>query len=195
MLTRLYILVVFSLWLSVLPAAAELRQWTDENGVKHFSNKEKLPEGVSVERSIEEKESHPGEQRKYRKTVPATRSRPATGQTYRPRSNPNKAAILKEIHARENKLNEIFDRIYAKRRYVKRHGKQDINRIRRLNGEIAALGKSGTDPAKLKQLKQERAAAKKRLFNENLRTRKGVGEDIQAYKKIEDEIAELKKRL
>jgi hypothetical protein len=193
--TRLFIGVVFTLWLAALPAAAELRQWTDENGVKHFSNRKELPEGVSVERSIEEKESHPGEQHKYRKTVPATRSQSTPGQTYGPRSNPNKAAVLKKIRTREAKLNEIFERIYTKRRYVKRHGKQDIDIIRRLNSEIEALEKKGTDPANLKQLQQERAAAKKRLFNENLRTRKGVGEDIQKYKQIEDEIAELKKRL
>ncbi len=195
MFTRFCILVVFSLWLSVLPAAAELRQWTDENGVKHFSNKNDLPEGVSVERSIEEKESQPGERRKYRKTVPAPRPRSKTGRAYQPPSNPNTAAVLKEIRTREAKLREIFNRIYTKRRYVKRHGKQDIDRIRRLNSEIEALGKSGADPVKLKQLKTERAAAKKRLFNENLRTRKGVGADIQEYQKIEDEIAELKKRL
>jgi len=195
MLTRFCISVVFSLWLSVLPAAAELRQWTDENGVKHFSNKKDLPEGVSVERSIEEKESHSGEQRKYRKTTPATRPRSKTSRKYRPPLNPNTAAVLKEIRTREAKLREIFERIYTKRRYVKRRGKQDIDRIRRLNSQIEALGKSGTDPARLEQLKTERAAAKKRLFNENLRTRKGVGADIQEYQKVEDEIKELKKRL
>ncbi len=195
MTTRFSALLLFILLLAALPVSAEFRQWTDENGVKHFSNKEDLPEGVSVERSIEEKKSRPGEPRQYRKSIPAARPQSTPGQTYKPGKNPNKAVILKEIRTRESRLSEIFSRIYTKRRYVKRHGKQDIDRIRRLNHEIEDLAKSGADPAGLKQLKAERAAAKKRLFNENLRTRKGVGEDIQKYKRIEDEIAELRKRL
>ena len=59
MLTRFCILVVFTLWLSVLPAAAELRQWTDENGVKHFSNKEDLPEAV-FDQDQESQRGHAG---------------------------------------------------------------------------------------------------------------------------------------
>ena len=195
MIVRQGIPLLLTLVLSVSPAAAELRQWTDENGVKHFSNKADLPEGVSVERSIEEKESHPGEQPPHRRTAPVYRSQPKPGQTYQPRTKPDMATILKEIRTREANQSEIFDRIYTKRRYAKRHGKQDIDSIRRLNGEIEALEKSGTDPGRLTQLKTERAAAKERLFNENLRTRKGLGDDIQEYKQIEEEIAELKKSL
>ncbi len=195
MIGRFCILVFFALMLSALPAGAELRQWTDENGVKHFSNLEDLPEGVSVERSIEEKKSHPGEQPPHRRTTPATRPKPKTNQAYQPRSKPDKATALKEIRIREAKQRDLFDRIYTKRRYVKRHGKQDIDRIRRLNTEIETLEKSGTNSASIQQLKKERAAAKERLFNENLRTRKGVGEDIQEYKKLETEIAELQKSL
>ena len=172
-----------------------MRQWTDENGVKHFSNKEDLPEGASVERAFEEKESHTTERRPYRKTTPATRSKPGTNQAYQSRPKPDKATILKEISIREDKQRDLFDRIYTKRRYVKRHGKQDIDRIRHLNAEIETLEKRGADPAGIEQLKKERAAAKERLFNENLRTRKGVGEDIQEYQKIEAEIAELQKSL
>lgn len=195
MIGRYGIPVLFTLLLAVLPVGAELRQWTDENGVKHFSNKEDLPEGAAVERSFEEKERSPEERRQYRKTAPATRSKRSSHQVYQSRPKPDKATILKEIRTREAKQRDLFERIYAKRRYVKRHGKQDIDLIRRLNGEIEALEKTGTDSARLKQKQGERAAAKERLFNENLRTRKGVGEDIQKYKKIEDEIAELKKSL
>jgi hypothetical protein len=195
MIGRYGIPVLLILLLAVLPAGAELRQWTDENGVKHFSNKEDLPEGVSVERSIEEKESQPEVQRRYRKSAPATRPQSKPGQTYQRQKTPNKDATLKEIRSREARLREVFGRIYTKRRYVNRHGKQDIDSIRRLNGEIEALEKSGADSANLKQLKEERAASEMRLFNENLRTRKGVGEDIKEYQEIKNEIAELEKSL
>ena len=108
----------------------------------------------------------------------------------------SKATILKQIDTREARLRELFERIYSKRRYVKRQGKKDISRIRRLNGEIEALEKSSpVDSGKIEQLKKERGAAKERLFNENLRTRKGIGEDIREYKKIEAEIQALQNRL
>ena len=195
MIGRLSILMLLAVMLAALPAGAELRQWTDENGVKHFSNKADLPEGVSAERSFEEKESPPEERRPKPKATRPNYSTPRTHQVNQPRTRPSKAAVQKEIRIREAQLRDLFDRIYTKRRYVKRRGKQDIERIRRLNGEIDALEKTGADPARIEQLKAERAAAKERLFNENLRTRKGVGQDIQDYKKIEDEIEALKKSL
>jgi septal ring factor EnvC (AmiA/AmiB activator) len=195
MIGRLFIWMLLALVLAALPAGAELRQWTDENGIKHFSNKADLPEGVSVESTFKEKESPAVERRPNRNATRANPSKTGTNQIRKTRTRPDKATVQEEIRIRETQLRDLFDRIYTKRRYVKRRGKQDIERIRRLTGEIDALEKSGTDPARIDQLKAERAAAKERLFNENLRTRKGVGQDIQEYKKIEDEIAELKKNL
>ena len=194
-----FVLATIILSLAVLPASAELRQWTDEKGVKHFSNKKELPGDVSVERSWEEKESRPDTERSYQKPSPYTRPQAEPGTEKQKKVNPgfeSKADVLKEISARKEKLKELFERIYTKRRYVKRQGKKDIDRIRRLEGEIEALEKSGAaDSGRIKQLKEEREAAKERLFNENLRTRKGVGEDIREYKKIEAEIKTLQKRL
>ncbi len=194
-----FVLVTIILALAVPPANAELRQWTDEKGVKHFSNQKELPGGVSAERAWEEKESHPGAKHLRQKPSPYTRPQAQPGTAPQKRINAgleSKAKILKEISIREARLRELFDKIYTKRRYVKRQGKKDIDRIRRLEGEIEALEKSSTvDSGKIKQLEEERDAAKGRLFNENLRTRKGVGEDIQEYKKIEAEIKKLQERL
>ena len=194
---RLPIAVFFTLALTALPVRAELRQWTDENGVKHFSNKMELPTGTEVERTFKEKESRPAAQHPPGTVQPDSavpRSKPTV--IYHKQPTPDKGKILEEIRIREDRQNELFERIYAKRRYVKRQGKKDIDRIRRLNGEIAALEKSGAaDRGRLEKMKVERAAAKERLFNENLRTRKGVGEDIQEYKKIEIEIVDLKRQL
>ena len=194
MIGRLGPLVIFTLLLSAWPASAELRQWTDENGVKHFSNKKELPDGVSVERSFEEKTSRPPPPPR-RKALPETRTKSGQQTIYQPYAKERQAAILKEIRALEVRQGDVFERIYTKRRYVKRQGKKDIERIRRLNGEIEALKNKAADPGKLEQLEAERTAAKERLFNENLRTRKGVGEDIQEYKNIDAEISELKRSL
>jgi len=196
MIHRYGIPVLCVLLLSVLPLQAELRQWTDEKGVKHFSNKKELPDGVSVERAYEEKESRPVQPQPRRRALPGTGTNAGQQTIHHQSPAPKKEAVLKEIRTRKARQRELFERIYTKRRYVKRQGKTDIERIRRLNSQIEALEKKGAvDPARLKQLEAERTAAKERLFNENLRTRKGVGEDIQEYKKIEDEIAELKKSL
>jgi len=188
--------LTFSLLLAAMPAGAELRQWTDEHGVKHFSNKKELPEGVSVERSYEEKEGSVA--------APVYRRKPA--QTVQPRSKPPKAKqpksrydrkkVRAQIRALEGKKETVFERIYSKRRYVKRQGKKDIDRIRRLDSEIKALEQGGSpDTGTLQKLTNERNAAKERLFNDNLRTRKGVGEDIREYRQLEKEIADLQKQL
>lgn len=194
-----FVLAAIILSLAVLPASAELRQWTDEKGVKHFSNQKELPGDISVERSWEEKESRPDAERSYQKPSPYTRPQSGPATTKQKKVDPgfeSKADIQKKIRSRKEKLKELFERIYTKRRYVKRQGKKDIDRIRRLEGEIGALEKSGAaDSGRMKQLKEESDAAKERLFNENLRTRKGVGDDIREYQKIEAEIKVLQKRL
>lgn len=191
-----FISLTFSLLLAAVPVSAELRQWTDEHGVKHFSNKKELPEGVSVERSYEEKESSveaPVHRQKPAQTV-QPRSKPT--QTKQPELQYNRKEILAQIQALEEKKEAVFARIYSKRRYAKRQGKKDIDRIRRLNSEIKSLEDSGsTDPGTLERLRDERNAAKERLFNDNLRTRKGVGEDIQEYRQLEKKIESLRKQL
>jgi len=189
---------VLAFFLITVPAGAELRQWTDEHGVKHFSNKNELPEGVSVERSYEEKESSVDAPVRRRNPAPAARpqSKPHRFEQRQPKSRDDRKMIRTQILALKKKQETVFESIYSKRRYVKRQGKKNIDRIRRLDGEIKAIAASGSpDPGTLEKLKNERDAAKEQLFNENLRTRKGVGEDIREYKKLEEEINALRKQL
>jgi len=190
--------LAFGLLLTAVPVSAELRQWTDEHGVKHFSNKKELPEGVSVERSYEEKESSGNAPVRRWKPAPAKRpqSKPPRNQKRKPKTPYERKKILAQIRSLEEKQGAVFEKIYSKRRYVKRQGKKDIDRIRRLDGEIKSLKDDGSpDPDTLQKLKDERDAAKARLFNDNLRTRKGVGEDIREYKKLEEKIDALRKQL
>jgi hypothetical protein len=195
MIGRYGISVLFFLLFMVPSVWGELRQWTDGNGVKHFSNKEELPAGTQVEKTFEEKEGHPEEPKKYQRSHPAFRPQPEPRQTAPARKKRTRDDIRAEISSSEAKVREVFERIYTKRRYAKRRGKQNIEMIQRLNGEIEALEKSGVDTAKRKMLEEERAAARKRLFNANLRTRKGVGDDIQEYKRLIEKITELKQSL
>ncbi len=190
MKTGLCMIVAFASMLIVWPVGAELRQWTDEKGVKHFSNRKDLPGGVQAERSWEEKESH------LESGQPQWQTPSDSGEAYQHKPADAETSTLMEISRREARLKEIFEEIYAKRRYVKRQGKKDIERIRRLDAEIAQLEKSGeTGATQIEPLKQEMDDAKERLFNDNLRTRKGVGDNIQEYKKVEAEIKVLKERL
>jgi len=198
MKTSLIVPFVLALLFITAPAGAELRQWTDEHGVKHFSNKNELPEGVSVERSYEEKESAVDAPVRRRNPAPAVRPQSKPHKSKQPQLKPSyeRKKIRAQILALEKKQDTLFESIYSKRRYVKRQGKKNIDRIRRLDAEIKALAASGSpDPGTLEKLKDERDAAKEQLFNENLRTRKGVGEDIRKYKKIEEEIDALRKQL
>jgi hypothetical protein len=196
MKSRLIVQGLLLLVLAVGPAAAELRQWTDENGVKHFSNKEKLPPGVSVERAYEEKESRAVEKSRPQSAVPGTQQRREQERVKPPLTPAQQAAIFKQIRDREARQREVFERIYSLRRYVKHNGKAAIEAIRRLNGEIAALEKSAkADSGAIDRLKEERAAAQKRLYNENLRTRKGLGQAIAKHKQLGEEIKALKKQL
>ena len=191
-MTRLTVLPLIVL-IVLLPciAGAEMYQWVDDQGVKHYANTPPA-DGVPAQSSWNEIQSgeDAGQDLKARETAIIKETEAANRQAE------IDAAATKEEKARQEKLERLEaekealgESISRKRRYVKRRGKTDINKINRLNHEIEALKKDpAADPEKIKELEAEVQATKEKFYRKSGRGRKGTRQEVERYYQLELEI-------
>jgi len=191
-------ITIAALLMAVPPAlwAAQVYQWTDANGVKHYSNTAP-PEGADLENVEKEIATDPEASRRkaereaavIRESEAMDRQRDAAD-----REKASQAKAQKAIEEKQAELDAVGEKVWNKRKYLKRHGRQDINAYRRLGDEIEALKADPTaDPQKIKSLEAERAALKEKIYTKPRRSRKGARGDVLEYQQIERELNTLKK--
>lgn len=179
-------------WLTTADAA-QVYQWTDEKGVKHYTNK-KPPDAVDVEAVKKEIATDPAAERaKDAKDAEVVREIEARRQQEASQTSPEALNRQKSIEEKQSELDALGDQINRKRSYLRRRGRQDINAVNRLEKEIEALrADPNADPQKIKALENERDAVKEKIYTKPRRSRKGVGDDIKQYQELEEELKELK---
>lgn len=175
--------------------AAQVYQWTDANGVKHYSNTAP-PEGADLENVEKEIATDPAAtRRKAEKEATAIRESEAMDQQRdaAAREKAAQAAAQEALEEKQAELDAAGEKVWNKRKYLYRHGRQDINAYKRLGDEIEALkADPNADPQKIKSLEAERAALKDQIYTKPRRSRKGAGQDIREYQEIERELNTLK---
>lgn len=186
--------VVMLAW---LPAAwgAQVYQWTDADGVKHYSN-QKPPDSIAVD-AVEKEIAHDPEAERLKNEKDAAVMREIETEDRRrqdaARATAAQEAARQKLEEKEAELDATGEKILNKRKYIGRHGRQDVNAYQRLDNEIESLKKDpNADPAEIARLESERDAMKEKIYNTPRRTRKGVGEDIKEYQELEQEVNELK---
>ena len=166
-------------------------QWVDDAGVKHYSNSPP-PEGIQAESSWGEMKGGGADDQDLK-------SREAAIIKEREAANRQKeidAAAAKQEKASQEALDAkkaeqeaLGDSIRKKRRYVKRRGKTDINKIVRLSAEIEALKKDkSADPEKIRELEAEVQETKEKFYLKSGRGRKGTREEVERYYQLQMEI-------
>ncbi len=188
-------LVVLGVFLPLV-AGAEMYQWVDDKGVKHYTNSPP-PVGVSADRSwgeikSDEKASQTQKEQEakiIKEAEAANRQAKVDAESAR-----QKKARDEALDAKKAEKEELGDSISRKRRYIKRRGKTEINEIKRLDGEIEALKKDkNADPEKIKELEAEMQETKEKVYHKSGRARKGTKEEIERYRQLDEEIREDKK--
>ncbi len=179
-----------------LVVGAEMYQWVDDKGVRHYTNSPP-PEGVSADRSWGEIKSddkagraQKEQEAKIIKEAEAANRQAISGAE----AARQKKARDEALDAKKVERDELGESISKKRRYIKRRGKTEINEIKRLDGEIEALKKDkNADPEKIKELEAEMQETKEKVYHKSGRARKGTKEEIQRYRQLDEEIREDKK--
>lgn len=189
--------VLAALMLAWAPSswAAQVYQWTDADGVKHYSN-QPPPDSVGAAVVAKEIASDPEAERlKAEKDAALLQEIEAKNrqETAGAASEAAQDATLKALEEKQAELDATGEKILNKRKYIGRHGRQDINAYDRLDKEITTLKNDPTaDPEEIKRLEAARDAVKEKIYNTSRRTRKGVGQDIEEYQELEKEVNALK---
>ncbi|MFH1982346.1 MAG: DUF4124 domain-containing protein [Pseudomonadota bacterium] len=189
-----------ALMLALAPAswAAQVYQWTDADGVKHYTN-QPPPDSVAVE-SVE-KEIAPDPEAERLKAekdaallleIDEKNRQEAAGAAF----EAGQDAARKALEEKQAELDAAGEKVLNKRKYIGRHGRQDINAYDRLDKEINALKNDpNADPQTIQRLEAERDAVKEKIYTTPRRTRKGVGQDIENYQELEKEVNALKETI
>ena len=188
-------LVVLGVLLPLI-VSAEMYQWVDDKGVRHYSNSPPA-EGIKASSSWAEITTD-------EKTARAKKAQEADLIKEVEASNRQseiEAKAAKQEKARQEVLDAkkaekaaLGESIVKKRRYIKRRGKTELNKIKRLAGEIEALKKDkNADPEKIKKLEAEMQETKEKIYKKSGRARKGAKEEIERYRQLDEGIQEDKK--
>jgi hypothetical protein len=183
-------LVILSVFLAHI-AGAEMYQWVDSQGVKHFTNSPP-PEESRTGSSWDEIKSSGAEDSNLKAREAAIIKEGDAAN----RQKEIDAAAARQEKADQEKLDglkmeqeALGESISRKRRYVKRRGKTDINKIKRLNAEIEALKQSpNADPEKIKELEAEVQETKDKFYTKSGRGRKGTKQEVERHYQLEMEI-------
>jgi len=195
-MTRInYLPLVLLIVLLPTLTAAEMYQWVDEKGVRHFSN-DPPPAGTQAESYQEIKSSDSDVQSRKEREAAIIKETEAANQ-----QREIDAAAAKEQKARQDAIDtkkaekeELGESISRKRRYIKRRGKTDINKLKRIDAELDALRKDpNADPEKIKALEEEYRETEDKFLHKSGRGRKGTRDEVRRYRELEQEIQELKK--
>ena len=177
--------------------AAQVYQWTDENGVKHFSN-EPPPEGVQVDqvKSEIQYDQAADQANRARNEAELKNFQDEQRRQQEAEAEAEKAKAAQEaIDAKERELYEAGDTIVRKRRYLGRRGRQWIQEAQRLSDELRELKNDpNADPNQISMKEAQLEDAKQRIVGagQNYRTRKGLGDDIERYRELDAELKEMK---
>jgi len=191
-MTRIkYLLLVILIVCLPYNAGAEMYQWVDENGTKHFSNSPP-PEGIKTDKSTVEIKSGETEDQDLKareaaiikETEAAQRQAEIDAEKAR-----QEKADQEKLDALKREQEALGENIARKRRYVKRRGKTDINKIKRLNAEIEVLKKDpNANPEKIKELEAEVQETKDKFYIKSGRGRKGTKQEVERHYQLEMEI-------
>lgn len=191
-MTRMkYLLLVILIVCLPYNAGAEMYQWVDEDGTKHFTNSPP-PEGINADKSTVEIKSGETEDQDL-KAREAAIIKEAEASQRQAEIDAEKArqekADQEKLDGLKKEQEALGESISKKRRYVKRRGKTDINKINRLNREIEALKKDkNADPEKINELEAEVQETKEKFYTKSGRGRKGTKQEVERHYQLQMEI-------
>jgi len=183
-------LVILSVCLAHI-AGAEMYQWVDNQGIKHYTNSPPPEEARTGSSWGEIKAGEAGDSDLKAREAAIIKEAEAAS-----RQKEIDAAAAKQEKARKEALDAkkaeqeaLGESISKKRRYLHRRGKTNINKIKRLNAEIEALKKDkNTDPERIKELEAEVQETKEKIYHKSGRARKGTKQEIERHYQLELEI-------
>ena len=165
---------------------AEMYQWTDNNGIKHYSNSPP-PESVTAYRT--EPEIAPDRQHGKKREQNETRLRNSENKAEEQRVEreqekaAQKSAEKKQLLEAEK--SQIEDDIAKKKRYFRGKSRRHIIKLNNIEKQLAELEKKGGNSEEIKRLEAERQKVIELLIRDKRYFHRGGAQLLKEYQEID----------
>ncbi len=181
------------------PALGELYYWTDENGIRHYSN-HAPPTGDTEYGSASEvdydAEADMERRRRDAKTadeMKAAREAEAA-EAARQEAQAAKNASAGQLEKLKEKQKSLEEKLYDKRRASTSRMQKVINNVVKIDERIAELEKAGGSPEEIAGLEAERKAIVEQLYENSRRWKRGGQADLKEHKELQEKIDALEQK-
>ena len=167
---------------------AEMYQWTDNNGVKHYSNSPPS-ESVTVYRTEPEiaPDKQHGKKRGQKEDKTLQRNLENRDGEQRVEREQEKAAekTAEKKQLLESEKTQIEDDIAQKKRYFRGKTRRHIIKLNNIEKQLAELEKKGGNSEEIKRLKAERQTVIELLIRDKRYFHRGGAQLLKEYEEID----------
>jgi hypothetical protein len=180
-------------------AFGELYYWTDENGIRHYSNHTPPTGGIEYGSASEVDYDAEADMERGQRDAQAAHDMKATREAEAAEATRQEAEAKKEASAGElEKLKEeqkdLEEKLYDKRRASTSRMQKVINNVVKIDERIAELEKTGASPEEIAVLKAERRAIVEQLYENSRRWKRGGQADLKEHKELQEQIEVLQRK-
>jgi hypothetical protein len=177
----------------------ELYYWTDENGIRHYSNHTPPTDGIEYGSASEVDYDAEADKERGQRDAQAADEMKATRETEAAEAARQEAEAKKEASAEEmEKLKEeqkdLEEKLYDKRRASTSRMQKVINNVVKIDERIAELEKTGGSPEEIAVLKAERRSIVEQLYENSRRWKRGGQADLKEHKELQEQIETLQRK-
>jgi colicin import membrane protein len=189
--------LIFLLVLAANPAVAEMYYWTDQNGIRHYSNTAP-PDKSGAEYGTKSEIEHDREADLQRSASDREAAKKFKRERKQREAREEAAEEAKAQHEQEEKRRALEaeqqaleEDLYRKRRATKSRTQKKIQEVVEIDRQIEELEKSGGSQAEIDQLQQQRRAIVERFYERSRYWKRGGQADLKKHEEIQQQLDEM----
>ena len=180
------------------PAVGELYYWTDENGIRHYSNEAPPTGDVDYGSSSEvEYDAQADQERRARDAQAAEEMEKARkaqeAEVAKKEAEAAKASTEEERERLEAEKQAIEEKLYDKRRASRSRMQKGIQKVVKIDEQIEELERTGGSEEEIELLKAKRRQLVEEFYRNSRRWKRGGQADLKEHKEIQEKLDEMEK--
>ncbi|MGD8369336.1 MAG: DUF4124 domain-containing protein [Desulfobacterales bacterium] len=181
------------------PALGEMYYWTDENGIRHYSNHVPPSDGTEYGSASEvDYDAERDMQRSERDARSAGEMKEAreaeAAEAARKEAEAEKRATAGELEKRKDQQQAVEEKLYDKRRASTSRMQKAIDNVAKIDERVAELEKTGGNEEEIAALKAQRKAVVEQLYENSRRWKRGGQADLKEHKELQKQIDALEQK-
>jgi hypothetical protein len=181
------------------PAVGEMYYWTDENGIRHYSNQAPPTGDVDYGSSSEIEYNAEADRERRARDVKAAEEMKKAGEAEaaeaaQKEAEAARAATEAERERLEAEKRSIEEDLYRKRRASRSRMQKGVQKVVEIDEQIEELEKTGGSAAEIEQLKARRRQLVEEFYRNSRRWKRGGQADLKEHQEIQEQLDALEKK-